>query len=294
MIRSMTGFGKAVAEIPGRKLTLEVKSLNSKQTDLNFRIPSFLRDKEAELRAMASQAMERGKIDIYITAELSSEARPITINRTLALKYHEELKKLQKELREDCPEGLLGVILKMPDVLQPEKEEIAETDWGVIRAAAENALRQADAFRAREGVILEADMRNRINLISDLLGEVEPFEKRRMEALRGNLLKAFEKYGQDGNGMKPDLNRFEQELIFYLEKLDVTEEKVRLKKHCDHFLEVMRDEQSQGKKLGFITQEIGREINTLGSKASDADMQKLVVQMKDELEKVKEQLMNIL
>jgi uncharacterized protein (TIGR00255 family) len=290
----MTGYGKAVAEIPGRKLTVEVKSLNSKQTDLNFRIPAFLREKESEIRAMTSQTLERGKVDIYITAELSSEARPVSINRSLALKYHQELKLLQKELKEDYPEGLLGVILKMPDVLQPEKEEIAENDWSVIREAVENALSKADAFRVQEGSILETDMKQRIILITELLAAVEPYEVKRMETLRGNLLRAFEKYGQEGNGIKPDPNRFEQELIFYLEKLDVTEEKVRLKKHCDHFLEVMRDEESQGKKLGFITQEIGREINTLGSKANDADMQKMVVQMKDELEKVKEQLMNIL
>jgi uncharacterized protein (TIGR00255 family) len=294
MIRSMTGYGKAVAEIPDRKLTVEVKSLNSKQTDLNFRIPAFLREKESEIRALASQALERGKVDIYITAELSSEARPVSINRSLAMKYHQELKQLQKEFQEDYPEGLLGVILKMPDVLQPDKEEIAESDWSVIRAAVENALNKTNAFRAQEGAILEADMKQRITLIMSFLAAVEPYEKRRMETLRGNLMRAFEKYGQEGNGIKPDPNRFEQELIFYLEKLDVTEEKVRLKKHCDHFLEVMRDEESQGKKLGFITQEIGREINTLGSKANDADMQKLVVQMKDELEKVKEQLMNIL
>jgi uncharacterized protein (TIGR00255 family) len=294
MIRSMTGYGKAVAEIPGRKLTVEVKSLNSKQTDLNTRVPSFLRDKEIEIRNLAAQVLERGKVDIYISAELSVEARPASINRSMAKKYHEELKQLQKELQEDCPEGLLPMILKMPDVLQPEKEEIADTDWGVIRAALENALRQADAFRVQEGAILESDMSQRVGMILELLEAVLPFESKRMDTLRGNLLKAFEKYGQGENSMKADPNRFEQELIFYLEKLDFTEEKVRLKKHCDHFIEVMRDEQSQGKKLGFITQEIGREINTLGSKANDAEIQKIVVRMKDELEKVKEQLMNIL
>jgi len=290
----MTGYGKAVAEIPGRKITIEIKSLNSKQTDLNIKIPSFLRDKEFEIRSIASQVLQRGKADIYISAELSSEARPFTINRALAMKYYEELRQLQNELQEDCPEGLLPTILKMPDVLQTEKDDLAETSWGVIRAAVENALHQTDSFRSQEGKVLEDDIKKRINLILGYLSSVEPFEKRRMETLRGNLLKAFEKYNQGDNGVKADPNRFEQELIFYLEKLDFTEEKVRLKKHCDNFLEVMNEETAQGKKLGFIAQEIGREVNTLGSKANDAEIQMLVVQMKDELEKVKEQLMNIL
>ena len=294
MIRSMTGYGKAVAEIPGRKITIEIKSLNSKQTDLNIKIPSFLRDKEFEIRSIASQVLQRGKADIFISAELSSEARPFTINRALAMKYYEELRQLQNELQEDCPEGLLPTILKMPDVLQTEKDDLAETSWGVIRAAVENALHQADSFRSQEGKVLEEDIKKRINLILGYLSSVEPFEKRRMETLRGNLLKAFEKYNQGDTGVKADPNRFEQELIFYLEKLDFTEEKVRLKKHCDNFLEVMNEETTQGKKLGFIAQEIGREVNTLGSKANDAEIQMLVVKMKDELEKVKEQLMNIL
>ena len=294
MIRSMTGYGKAVAEIPGRKITIEIKSLNSKQTDLNIKIPSFLRDKEFEIRSIASQVLQRGKADIFISAELSSEARPFTINRALAMKYYEELRQLQNELQEDCPEGLLPTILKMPDVLQTEKDDLAETSWGVIRAAVENALHQADSFRSQEGKVLEEDIKKRINLILGYLSSVEPFEKRRMETLRGNLLKAFEKYNQGDTGVKAAPNRFEQELIFYLEKLDFTEEKVRLKKHCDNFLEVMNEETTQGKKLGFIAQEIGREVNTLGSKANDAEIQMLVVKMKDELEKVKEQLMNIL
>lgn len=289
----MTGYGKSVAEIPGRKLSIEIRTLNSKQTDVNLRIPSFLREKEPDIRNLVSRSMERGKIDVFISAESAQDARPAAINRNLAMKYHAELKKLQKELREDCPEGLLSVILKMPDVLQPEKEEIADTDWGVIHAALENAIRQADAFRREEGMVLEADILNRITLILQLLAMVTPLEKKRGETLRVNLTKAFGKYSENGI-VAADPNRFEQELIFYLERMDFTEEKVRLKKHCDHFLEVMQENESQGKKLGFITQEIGREINTLGSKANDADIQKIVVQMKDELEKVKEQLMNIL
>ncbi len=294
MIRSMTGYGKAVAEITGRKLTVEVKSLNSKQTDINTRIPNFLRDKELEIRTIAAQGLERGKIDLFISAESTSETSPVSLNRELAIRYHRELTDLEKELGEKCPGGLLPVILRMPDVLVQEKEEIASDDWNVILAALRNALSLADEFRQKEGAVLESDIRGRIGTIAELLGEVEPFEKNRTETLRGNLVKSFVKYGQGENGFKADPNRLEQELVYYLEKLDFTEEKVRLKKHLDHFLEVMQDETGQGKKLGFISQEIGREINTLGSKANDADIQKIVVQMKDELEKVKEQLMNIL
>ena len=290
----MTGYGKALAEIPGRKLTIEVKSLNSKQTDVNTRIPNFLRERELELRNLVIQVLERGKIDLFISVELSAEASPFSLNRELALRYHKELKQLQKELREDCPDGLLPVILKMPDVLQQEKEEVAATDWGVIFAGVKEALDQADEFRLREGASLETDISHRIGMITGFLADVGPFEQQRLDAMRGNLAKAFEKYGQGDARLKADPNRLEQELVYYLEKLDFTEEKVRLGKHCEHFLGVMKEEVSQGKKLGFIAQEIGREINTLGSKANDADIQKLVVQMKDELEKVKEQLMNIL
>ena len=294
MIRSMTGYGQSAAEIPGRRLSIEVKSLNSKQTDLSLRIPGFLREREPEIRSLAAQSLERGKIDLYISAESSQEQRPVAINKALALRYHAELKDLQKEFREDCPEGLLPLILKMPDVLQAEQEEMAEADWAVVRAALENALLQADAFRVQEGAVLEEDIAGRIRSIAGLLEQVATHEPARMEVIRGNLMRAFEKYSENGTSVKADPNRFEQELIFYLEKLDFTEEKVRLKKHCDHFLEVMEKEQSQGKKLGFIAQEIGREVNTLGSKANDASIQRIVVEMKDELEKVKEQLMNIL
>jgi uncharacterized protein (TIGR00255 family) len=290
----MTGYGKATAEIPGRKLSLEIKSLNSKQNDINIKLPAFLRGKEMEMRTMVAQSLERGKIDIYISAELSTEAPHVTINKPLALRYHAELKDLLNELHEESPEGLLQIVMRMPEVLQAEKEELAEAEWGVIHAAFEEALAQVDAFRVKEGKVLENDMAGRISLILDYLKQTEPLEPVRLDTIKSSLHKNFEKYGQGDNTLKVDPNRFEQELIFYLEKIDFTEEKVRLRKHCAHFTETMAEEGNQGKKLGFITQEIGREINTLGSKANDAAIQRLVVQMKDELEKVKEQLGNIL
>jgi uncharacterized protein (TIGR00255 family) len=294
MIRSMTGYGKATAEIPGRKLSLEIKSLNSKQNDINIKLPAFLRGKEMEMRTMLAQSLERGKIDVYISAELSTETPHVTINKPLALRYHAELKDLLNELHEESPEGLLQIVMRMPEVLQAEKEELAEAEWGIVHAAFEESLAQVDAFRMKEGKVLETDMGGRIALILDYLKEIEPLEPVRLDTIKTSLRKNFEKYSQGDNTLKVDPNRFEQELIFYLEKIDFTEEKVRLRKHCAHFTETMSEEGNQGKKLGFITQEIGREVNTLGSKANDAAIQRLVVQMKDELEKVKEQLGNIL
>ena len=294
MIKSMTGYGKAVAEFTSRKLSIEVKSLNSKQLDLALRLPSMFREKETEVRNLISQKLERGKVDLLISTELAAETTGISINHELALKYHAELKSLQRALREDCPEGLLPLILKMPEVVQSAKEELSENDWLLVRAGIEHALSLLDEFRVGEGQTLSADLKKRIQLILQYLAEVEPFEQQRINDIREKMIRDFTSYKSDFNGSAPDQNRFEQEMIYYLERLDITEEKIRLQKHCDYFLETMDEGVSQGKKLGFITQEIGREINTMGSKANQADMQKLVVQMKDELEKIKEQLMNIL
>lgn len=290
----MTGYGKAVLDITGRKLTIEVKTLNSKQLDLNLKIPGYFREKEWEVRGILTQRFERGKIDFTIGTEVTGEMLSYSINFPLAKKYHEELKSLAHELNEDCPEDILSMVLKIPDVMQTSRDELSQHDWESILVAMNDAISQADAFRVHEGSILEADMKNRIHIILQLLEEIGPYEKRRITDLRERLVRDFSKYSGDFNGSAPDQNRFEQELIYYLEKLDITEEKVRLKKHCQYFLETMLEAVSQGKKLGFVTQEIGREINTIGSKASDAGIQKIVVQMKDELEKVKEQLGNIL
>jgi len=294
MIKSMTGYGKAVLDITGRKLTVEIKTLNSKQLDLNFKIPGYFREKEWEVRALLTQRFERGKIDFFIGTEVTGEMLSYSINRSLAAKYHEELKSLASELREESPADMLSIVLRMPEVMQTSRDELDEHDWSSILTAIHDTISQADVFRMNEGKILEDDMKSRVLLILRLLQEVEPYEKRRITELRERMLRDFAKYSGDFNGSAPDQNRFEQELIFYLEKLDITEEKVRLLKHCHYFLDTLNEPTSQGKKLGFVTQEMGREINTIGSKASDAEIQKIVVQMKDELEKIKEQLGNIL
>ena len=294
MIKSMTGYGKAVLDITGRKLTIEIKTLNSKQLDLNLKIPGYFRDREWEVRGMLTQRFDRGKIDFFIGTEVTGEMLSYSVNRTLAKKYHEELKSLALELHEECPAEILSLVLKMPDVMQTSRDELSEHDWTSISDAIDEAMTQTDTFRINEGKVLEEDMMNRVHGIVQLLQAIEPYENNRIIDLRERLLRDFSKYKGDFNGSAPDQNRFEQELIYYLEKLDITEEKVRLKKHCFYFLETLKESISQGKKLGFVAQEMGREINTIGSKASDAEIQKIVVQMKDELEKIKEQLGNIL
>ncbi|MFZ4521931.1 MAG: YicC/YloC family endoribonuclease [Bacteroidales bacterium] len=294
MIKSMTGYGKATLDITGRKLTIEIKTLNSKQLDLNLKIPGYFREKEWEVRGLLTQRFERGKIDFFIGTEVTGEMLNYSINRPLAKKYKEELASLATDLREDIPSDLLAMVLRMPDVMQTSRDELSEHDWPSISNAINEAISQADIFRINEGKVLEDDMNSRVQTILQLLEEIEPFEKRRITDLRERMLRDFSKYSGDFNGSAPDQNRFEQELIYYMEKLDITEEKVRLLKHCRYFLETIEETASQGKKLGFVTQEMGREINTIGSKASDAEIQKIVVQMKDELEKIKEQLGNIL
>lgn len=295
MIKSMTGYGKAVSEIPGRKYTIEIRSLNSKQSDVNLKIPGTLREKEIGIRAILLQGLERGKIDLFILAEATGEALTYSINRQLAKKYYQELKDLQAEIGEEELAGLLPLVLKMPDVLHSGEEEPDEKGWETIRAGIDSALAKVDEFRIHEGKILEEDLRLRTGLILNYLVSIEPFEKERITSLKEKMVRDFENFGKsNGLSVAPDKNRLEEELIYWLEKLDITEEKVRLKKHCDYFLATMDEPVSQGKKLGFILQEMGREINTLGSKAYDAKIQKFVVQMKDELEKIKEQLLNIL
>jgi len=291
----MTGFGKASAEIQGRKFTIETRSLNSKQFDFSLKIPGIFRDKEIEVRNLLSQRLERGKVDLYIILESSGDIPNYSINKKVAKKYQEQFKELQAELNEEEMMGLLPLILKLPDVIQSGREEVSEEEWNVLREGIEKSVVLLDEFRLHEGKILELDIRSRVDIILGLLSSIEPFELKRTVFIREKLRREFRNMMEgDRSSDIIDENRFEQELIFYLERLDITEEKVRLKKHCNYFLETMNDQTSQGKKLGFITQEIGREINTIGSKANDADIQKIVVQMKDELEKIKEQLLNIL
>jgi uncharacterized protein (TIGR00255 family) len=295
MIISMTGYGKAVAELPGKKLLIEIKSLNSKGLDLSVKLPGALREKEMEIRALFSQRLERGKVELYVSAEKSADIASYSINKSLFLQYYRELKSILSELKEEDRDGLLPVILNIPDVLQNEKAEFEETDWAILAEGIETALKSVQEFRSAEGSILETDMRARVQLILDLLNSIDPFEQNRLNDIRERIRTGFQNITKsDLLQNMPDENRFEQELIYYIERLDITEEKVRLKKHCNYFIETLNEPNSQGKKLGFVSQEMGREINTIGSKANDAGIQKIVVQMKDELEKIKEQLLNIL
>ncbi|MEW6467869.1 MAG: YicC/YloC family endoribonuclease [Bacteroidota bacterium] len=287
MIHSMTGFGKASAEIGGKKITVEIRSLNSKQLDLNMRLSSYFRDKENEIRQEISRVAGRGKVDFAIYSEQVDQLPTATVNRPLARTYYRELSALAKELKLTGGD-MLGLILKMPDVFKTEKEELSEKEWKIARQCISKALAGFARFRADEGKTLGRDLSERVAGIRRLLDEVEQLDIKRIPAVRERLRRSVEELRE-----KVDENRFEQELVYYIEKLDITEEKVRLRTHCDYFIATMKEE-SPGRKLGFISQEIGREINTIGSKANDAGIQQRVVQMKDELEKIKEQLNNVL
>ncbi len=295
MIRSMTGFGKAIANPGGRTVNVEVRTLNSKQLDVNTRIPVLFRDKEAEIRAEISRVLERGKIDFMITIDSDAESGDFTINRPLARRIHSEITQLANELGETAGTDIISTILKMPDVLKAGREVPDESEWTLVKDAVTEALAQTDAFRVAEGDLLGKDMSSRIQLILDLLLKIEPLEGARIGNLRERFQRNQDEFLEKTSKVdKFDENRFEQEIFWYLEKLDITEEKLRLRKHCDYFTATLQSGDSNGRKLGFVTQEIGREINTLGSKAYDAEIQMIVVQMKDELEKIKEQVSNVL
>lgn len=292
MVKSMTGYGKATAEYEGKKITVELRSVNSKQLDINFRLPSLYRDKEAELRAELMQ-VQRGKVEFVVTVDLPAKATmEATINETLFNSYFERLSAIGEKL--DIPvhsAEIMQAILRMPDVLCTDRKELSEEESGLLVDCTKKALEHFMQFREVEGKVLMNDITSRIQSIEQLLTKVEPFEKGRIDTVRTRIANNL-------NEVLPaaaiDKNRFEQELIFFLEKMDITEEKTRLRQHCKYFLQTAANEDAPGRKLSFISQEIGREINTLGSKANEVNMQQLVVQMKDELEKVKEQLLNIL
>lgn len=286
MIQSMTGYGKASANCTSKKVTVEIRSLNSKTLDLSTRLPYLYRERELEIRKMISERLQRGKIDFSIMSESNDDNKSQKLNPEVIRAYMNEF----KEIVPDAPEvDLLSITMRLPDVVDYTSEEISDEEWNRAQHCIEKAIDNLVEFRKSEGGVLEKDFIKRIGLIKDLLAKVEPFEKERINTLKDRFIKNLE-------DLKPDYdkNRFEQELIYYIEKLDITEEKVRLKNHCKYFLETLKTENSEGKKLNFICQEIGREINTLGSKSNHSEMQKIVVQMKDELEKVKEQVQNIL
>ncbi len=287
----MTGYGKAICELGTKTITVEVKSLNSKQNDIYVRLPNLFKERELDIRSLISAVTRRGKVECTITVEYHEGEQAARISKPVVKEYLSQLLTLKNELNIPGDEPLLQTILRLPESMNSGKDEISETEWEQVRKALNASLGQLDAFRLQEGLILEQDICSHVDRIIELLSKISSFEDLRLERIRSRLKNNLTDFFSD----EPfDKNRFEQELVFYLEKLDISEEKVRLQSHCDYFKQVMKESEQMGKKLGFISQEIGREINTLGSKANDFEIQKIVVLMKDDLEKIKEQLMNIL
>jgi uncharacterized protein (TIGR00255 family) len=292
MIKSMTGYGKGTVAAGSKQITAEVRSLNSKQLDLGVKLPPAYRGMEYELRGMASAGIVRGKADVWVSVEDSSPAGGARLNGALFGEYHRQIVEAAREAGMALGDGatLAAAIVRLPEVMTSESPEVPEEETGALTEALKEALDALDAFRVQEGAVLAADISRRVQTIEELMAGVEPLEAARVPAVKARILENIA-----AAGVAVDANRLEQEIVFWVEKLDITEEKVRLGKHCDYFRETLAsDEGGVGRKLGFIAQEMGREINTLGSKANDAGIQRLVVQMKDELEKIKEQLLNIL
>ena len=291
MTRSMTGYGKAETELNNAKLSIEIKSLNSKQIDLNVRLPHAYNSKEVEIRSVVSKFLERGKISVFINKESLGEDSKHEINTQLATNYYNQVKQIADNVGSESTD-ILSVVMRMPDIVKQSNAEVDKQELKQLMTLLNQTLANIDEFRIEEAKAMEKDFRLRVANILELLLQVEPLETVRIERVKERLEQALL---INIDETKVDKNRFEQEVIFYLEKFDITEEKVRLKKHCDYFIETLdNDNKSKGKKLGFISQEIGREINTLGSKSNDSEMQKIVVNMKDELEKIKEQALNVL
>ncbi|MDE7073758.1 MAG: YicC family protein [Odoribacter sp.] len=292
MVKSMTGFGKTTVKTGTKKVVIEIKSLNSKQLDLNLRLPNLYKEKEMEIRAMVKEALDRGKVDMSVSIDNMETDKNVTINKEVVMQYFRQMLELSESLGiEPNRSELLQTVMRFPDTMQVATEELDEAEWQVLQEGIARALEEINRFRIQEGKALIADINHRIELIQQLADCVPAFEARRVETIRQRLQERILEWTDVKN---IDENRLEQEIIYYLEKLDITEEKVRLANHCRYFLETVDKEEAPGRKLGFIAQEIGREINTMGSKANDHEIQKLVVKMKDELEKVKEQSLNVL
>jgi uncharacterized protein (TIGR00255 family) len=288
MIQSMTGYGKSVLQLPTKKVTIEIKSLNSKNLDLNVRIPSYYKEKELAVRKKLASSLVRGKVDFSIFVEMTADETSTTINHGVVKQYIQQLRNVvQTGTSDDVT--LLRMAISMPDALKTEREELDENEWNLINQNIDEAIKEIVQYRIDEAASLEIDFRERITNIKKYLEEVYSFDGDRIENVKARLQKAI-----DDLKVETDQNRFEQELIYYLEKLDINEEKVRLANHLDYFLQTLETSDSNGKKLGFIVQEMGREINTTGSKANFAPMQKAVIQMKNELEQIKEQILNVL
>ena len=290
MVKSMTGFGKGEAALQNKKITVEIRSLNSKQLDLGLRLPAVYRQSEYEIRNIIARTIQRGKVDVFVTVESQAVETPARINKEVFREYLHQMTDTLAFAGIDADyDAIVPVIMRLPEVISTETESISDEEHAALIAATEAAAARLDAFRMQEGAILIADLLRRVELIEQYKTEVVPFEKARTETVKARILDNLSKLAVD-----VDRNRLEQEMIFYLEKLDITEEKVRLTNHCNYFREVASSEEGAGRKLGFIAQEMGREINTMGSKANEPNIQILVVKMKDELEKIKEQVLNIL
>jgi len=287
----MTGYGKAECELKDKKVTIEIKTLNSKNLDISTKIPGIYREKELEIRSEIAKTLERGKIEFVIYYESTNDSKATTINTAVVKNYYDQLKNVANELNINAQEQMLQTIMRLPDTLYIEHEEINDEEWNIIFNTIQNAIAQVNEFRLQEGLYLQKDMEQRIQSIEKLKEHLSAFENNRIDKVKQRLKDNIKALFEDH---EIDRNRFEQEIIYYLEKLDITEEKVRLTNHCQYFMEMLNQGNAIGKKLGFIAQEIGREINTIGSKANDSDIQKDVVLMKDELEKIKEQVLNIL
>ena len=291
MIQSMTGYGKCVVEYNGKKIHAEVKSLNSKALDITARIAPIYREKEMEMRQIMQQKLERGKVDFVLWVEKDEASQATPINIALVRSYKQQIEQMQQELGLPAPEDWYSTLLRLPDVFtHNEVEELSDEEWAVARQAVEGAVDELVAFRKQEGIALAKKFQEKIDNIAALLASIEPYEKERTEKIRQRIVDALEQ----SIGVDYDKNRLEQEMIYYIEKLDISEEKQRLTNHLRYFVETMQDGHGQGKKLGFIAQEMGREINTTGSKSNQAEMQNIVVKMKDELEQIKEQVLNVM
>ena len=291
-MKSMTGYGKVSKSRNGKNIEVEIRSLNSKTLDVHTKMPIALNSKDLEIRSMIAAGLERGKVDVSVTLTTDATADNLRINEQLLEAYFDKTIEISRKLGVDMDRSLLlTTLLRFPDVQKVEQEEEIEDEWALTREAVEEAIKGLDEFRIQEGQNLKNDFIKRVKLILSYLDEVEPLADARVGIIRERILQRFEELK---GTVDVDSNRLEQELIFYIEKLDITEEKVRLRNHCKYFIENIDADESTGKKLGFIAQEMGREINTLGSKANDAEIQKIVVKMKDELEKIKEQVLNIL
>lgn len=291
MIKSMTGYGKAEFETGNKKITLELKSLNSKQLDINSRLPILYREKDLTIRKEISEKLVRGKIDFSLYIENLGTESNSAINESIVTAYFNQLSKIQSNLGLPVTEQIMQNVMRLPDTVKTVYEELDEREWKGIFVKVQEVICSLDQFRVQEGMALDRDIRSNIADIQQLLAQVDPFESLRIDAIKSRILDGLNELNLNGS---LDKNRFEQELIYYLEKLDINEEKVRLTNHCRYFLETMDSTGDVGKKLGFIAQEIGREINTIGSKANESNIQRIVVQMKDALERIKEQLLNVL